>query len=393
MPLVHNQRPNYNLAMQIEVRQIDGDLTLIGTRVVTADALEELEAKIRELSPDVVVLDYDETRWRWLGMLAGEGEVDLVQVIKAGQMSELNARLAMGVLAKSVAPRAGVPLDAEFIRSAAVAEELGAQICFGRRPVEVEAVRGWRHASVGGRFGFAWSLFRNSLRRTQLSEEAQQRFEPQEGRAEGVSRAGQLAGVLFDESATWLAAQAQQQEGTRVVVLPASALDAVTEALEAAASTDGLDHVREKSLFSRAVPWLFTALIIAAFVLGFVFADPEKMQQAAVAWFASNMTFAALGALLALAHPVTIIATSLSAPFVSLNPAIGAGMVGALVQAFVAPPTVRDMDRVGDDISRLRGWWQNRLARLVLIFVFANLFSSIGSFAAFAWFPAGDLAG
>ena len=370
----------------------DREFVLIGSQVVTNASLDEADVLLHELDPDVVVLDYDATRWRWLEMLAGEGEVDLVQVIRAGEMSQLNARLALGVLAKYVAPRTGVPLDAEFVRAYATAQTLGAEVVFGRRPAEEESLRGWRRSSVGGRLGFGWRLFTGSLRRTQLpADVATAPFDAPAARVEGMRRAGEAAPVLFDEATAWLAAAVQAAGGDRVaVVTHASNLDALEASLHAQPAVDGLDVVPAKTLVSRALPWIFSALIIAAFILGFVFADPAKMEQAMVAWFASNMTFAAIGTMLALAHPLTIIATALSAPFVSLNPAVGAGMVGALVQAFVAPPTVRDMDRVGDDITRLRGWWQNRLARLVLIFVFANAFSSVGSFVALAWFPTGN---
>lgn len=379
--------------MFVDIEDIDCDglrLTLVGTRIVTPEALDEIDAIMAELAPDVVVLDYDETRWRWLSVLSGESEVDLVQVIRSGQMAELNARLAMGVLQKSLAPRTGVSEDAEFVRAHAAAVAAGAQVVFGRRPVDIEGLRAWRRCTVGGRVGFALSLLKGSLRRTQLDPDSVDvdRFDMASSLAAGIDRAADAAPVLFDEAAVWLGDVVRGTSQERVVVFTrSSSFEALSAAIAASTPATGLDVVPDKTLFSRVVPWAFTGLIIAAFILGFVFADPEKMQQAMLAWFVSNMSFAALGALLALAHPVTIIATSMSAPFVSLNPAIGAGMVGALVQAFVAPPTVRDMDRVGDDITRLSGWWRNRLARLVLIFVFANVFSSIGSFAAFAWFP------
>ena len=100
--------------MLLDVRQCEvdgGQMTLVGTRILTLEALEEIRTLFEKQQPTTVVLDYDATRWRWLDVLAGDGDVDLVQVIKSGEMSELNSRLAMGVLAKSVAPRAGVPED------------------------------------------------------------------------------------------------------------------------------------------------------------------------------------------------------------------------------------------------------------------------------------------
>ena len=360
-------------------------VTVLGIGVATPTAIEQLRSGLQELSPDAIVVDYDSTRWTWQQRLKEDDSVDLVQVIRAGQFGELNARLAMGVLMRVLSPRDGVGDEAEHIEAHAFAAEHGTRIVYGRRNVDDEFLRAWRSCTVGERFGLGVRLFTGSLRRSHAGAAS---FDVVSAAQAAERILGTASTVVFDEAALWLhdvIAQVPQEEN--VVVVAARTTVENLKDVTGDEPREGLDYVPPKTALARAMPWIFTGLIITAFVLGFIFADPAKMQQAAVAWFASNMTFAALGAILALSHPVTVIATSLSAPFVSLNPAVGAGMVGALVQAFVAPPTVRDMDRVGDDIAKLSGWWRNGLAKLVLIFIFANAFSTIGSFAAFAWFP------
>lgn len=365
---------------------------LLGLRAATPESLGELEAALRDEAADAIVLDYDETRRQWRELLAGDdASLDLVQVIKAGRMVELNARLTMGVLSQFVAPRRGVSPDAEYEVALRVAAERGLPVVLGRRPVDQEAMRAWRCASVGGRIGFAGRLLKGSLKRSELTEDqvaqAHEAGALEEALRAGRACAGSTATVFFDEASAWLAARVDEVAGRVVIVSNAASLDPLAAALRTASPAAGFDVVPPKSLFSRTWPWAVTVAVVAAFILGWVFADAETMMAAASIWFTANMTLAAIGAAVAWGHPVTVIATSISAPFVSLNPAVGAGMVGALVQAFVAPPTVRDMERVGDDIARLSGWWTNRLARLLLIFVSANLFSTIGSFVAVALMP------
>ncbi len=43
------------------------------------------------------------------------------------------------------------------------------------------------------------------------------------------------------------------------------------------------------------------------------------------------------------------------------------------------------MENVGDDLITLKGWWQNRLARVLLVFVFSSIGSAIGTFVALGW--------
>ncbi|MDH3998271.1 MAG: TraB family protein, partial [Desulfuromonadales bacterium] len=109
------------------------------------------------------------------------------------------------------------------------------------------------------------------------------------------------------------------------------------------------------------------------------------LTNAAIAWVLANGLLSALGALIALGHPLTIIAAFIAAPITSLNPTIGAGFVTGIVQAFIAPPQVKDMEQVADDIAKLSGWWRNRLTRVLLVFLFSSFGSALGTMVAFGW--------
>lgn len=99
-------------------------------------------------------------------------------------------------------------------------------------------------------------------------------------------------------------------------------------------------------------------------------------------WVLINGGLSALGAALALAHPVSILAAFFAAPLTSLNPTIGAGMIVGLVESYVRKPKVTDFERLRDDIASFRMWWGNGVARLLLIFFFTNVGSAIGTYVA-----------
>lgn len=371
----------------------DRRVLLLGTNVIGPDTLQAIEDEIISAEPDAVIVDYDETRWSWLAEPELRENLDLVQVIKNGDLAVLNSRLAFSVLQKQLAPRHEVAPDADILAAARAAEKVGANLVFGRRPVEIEGVRSWRAGNLWRRLQLGLSLVIGSLKPSTVEAEEvnklRREYTPGEVRAEARMRARTAGPVVFDEADHWLARTIHETQGDVVVVANATAIESVSQLTQSSSPpvTDGFDLIPQPSAFARALPWLFSAAIVAAFVLGFIFADFDKMMSALLAWCVSNATMAALGATLAAAHPWTILATALTAPFVSLNPAVGAGMVGAFVQALVAPPSVRDMESVGDDVSELKGWWRNRLSRILLIFVFANVSSSFGSVIAFAWFP------
>jgi len=146
-----------------------------------------------------------------------------------------------------------------------------------------------------------------------------------------------------------------------------------------------LDRIPAKTILSRLIPWLIPAVVIALFIFGFFFGDTTKVREAAWAWVLANGSLSALGAFVALGHPFAIASAFVAAPITSLNPTVGAGMVTGVVQAWAGKPRVRDLENLLDDLSHWRGWWANRVSRVLLVFFFSNLGSSIGTFVAFGW--------
>jgi pheromone shutdown protein TraB len=99
-------------------------------------------------------------------------------------------------------------------------------------------------------------------------------------------------------------------------------------------------------------------------------------------WIAANGLLAGLGAVIAMAHPLTILSSIIAAPLTSLNPMIAAGWVSGLVEAVSRKPKVKDLESLSEDILSVKGFWRNKVTRILLVVVFTNLGSSIGTFVA-----------
>ena len=78
-------------------------------------------------------------------------------------------------------------------------------------------------------------------------------------------------------------------------------------------------------------------------------------------WILANGIPSAIGALIALAHPLTILTAFFAAPVTSLTPLIGAGYVAAFVQVYFQPPLVKDFQNVGENARKFSMWWKNKL--------------------------------
>ena len=99
-------------------------------------------------------------------------------------------------------------------------------------------------------------------------------------------------------------------------------------------------------------------------------------------WVVINGGLSALGALIAGAHPLTIVTAFLAAPLTSLNPMIGAGFVAVAAEMYLRRPNVGDFSNLRKDTTHLKGWWRNRVTRTLLVFLLSSLGSAIGTWVA-----------
>jgi pheromone shutdown-related protein TraB len=208
---------------------------------------------------------------------------------------------------------------------------------------------------------------------------------------EFAEQSPELYEALIAERDRFMAARLRQENadnaGKRImVVVGAGHLEGLAKYLE----TDQQDPKPEIEMLSQLpppnrwlkfVPWVIAALVFTGFYIGFS-RSPELGWQLVTLWVFINGGLAALGALLARAHPVTILSAMVAAPLTSLNPAVAAGMVTGLVESWLRKPKISDLERLRDDTTTLKGWFKNPATRILLVFFFSNLGSGIGTWVA-----------
>ena len=192
---------------------------------------------------------------------------------------------------------------------------------------------------------------------------------------------------LIHERDEYMAARLLQESKDKdarniLVVIGAGHLQGMSQALrdkiDAEKTVAELDVIPPGGKWLKLLPWIITAVIVAGFAIGFS-RSPELGWDLIKTWIIFNGVFAALGALVARAHIVTIISAFIAAPITSLNPAVAAGMVAALVETYFRKPKVVDFENLQNDATELKGWWTNPITRILLVFILTNLGSAIGT--------------
>jgi len=189
--------------------------------------------------------------------------------------------------------------------------------------------------------------------------------------------------ILIDERDRYLAEKIRTAPGERIVaVVGAGHVAGIKAYFGQPQDLAALDTVPPRSRWTGVLKWGLPIAILVLFGLGFFYGGARTGTDMLSWWVAANGILAGLGALIALAHPLTILSAILAAPLTSLNPMIAAGWVSGLVEAVSRKPKVRDFEDLSEDILSVRGFWRNKVTKVLLVVVLTNIGSAVGTFVA-----------
>ena len=366
---------------------LDGKkILLIGTAHISQSSVDEVNTVINQVNPDTVCIELCSSRYQ--AMLAKDQwkNMDIFKVIREGKSFLLFANLIMTAFQKRLGSRLGVKPGSEMFEAANVAEKLNSELVLADRDVKITLQRTWRGMKFWGKMKVLGQLLASLFIREEISKEEIEKLKESDALSEAMKmlaeQSPEMKRILIDERDQYMAEKIRQSMGKLVVaVVGAGHVKGLTAELE---NKHNLAELESVPPTGKAVAWLkwgIPALIIALIVYGFFTVDTDVSIEMIQRWFLINGTLSALGTAAAFGHPITIATAFVAAPFTSLNPTIAAGWVAGLVEALLRKPQVRDFENLADDITHLRGFWQNNITRILLVVIFANLGSAIGTFA------------
>lgn len=369
----------------------DRRITLIGTAHVSRDSIEEAARVITEEKPDRVCVEIDEGRFRSMRNAADWERLDIVKVLKEGKGFLLIANLLLSSFQRRLGAGLGVKPGDEMKRAIEVAEELGIPYSFCDREVQVTLKRAWARCGFWSKNKLIAALLSSAFTNEKLDEgqiEALKDKNELEGMmAELAAYLPSVKETLIDERDRYLATKIFLSEGTRTVaVIGAGHLEGVKTALGALAAgelgTDlaELEAVPPPSVWAKAAGWLIPVAIVGLIVAGFFNAGVGVSLSMLLRWALLNGSLAALGALIAFGHPLTIAVSFFGAPVATINPLVGVGLFAGVAEASVRKPRVSDVQSLAVDVMSLRGLYGNRITRALLVFLLSSIGGMIGNF-------------
>ncbi|MDR4515872.1 MAG: TraB/GumN family protein [Nitrosomonas sp.] len=377
--------------------QIDNrNITMLGTAHVSKASADKVQELIATGKYDAVAIELCPSRHRAIVNPDAMAKMDLFQVIKSGQASMVAASLALGAFQQRMAEQFGIEPGAEMRVAIKDAQAAGLPVILIDREIGTTLKRIYHNVPWWKRIGLFAGLISSVVSKEEVSAAEIEKLKEGDVLESTFSQFAEdekdLFKPLISERDEYMSARLikESQENNYqhiLAVVGAGHMNGMQHQIENKCITQPdetiarLDTQPTSSNWFKYLPWAIVLLILTGFIIGFI-RSPEIGTAMILDWVLINGGLSALGAAIAFAHPLTIMTAFFAAPLTSLNPTIGAGMVVAAAETYLRKPKVGDFNRLRSDATSLKGWWNNQVTRILLIFILSTMGSAIGTYVA-----------
>lgn len=363
------------------------EFILVGTAHISQQSVDLVHQVIEQERPDVICVELDPQRYQALSEQRKWESLDLKEIIRNRQLSTLLVNLVLAAYQKRLGDKLGMMPGMELLEATKVAKAHDIPISLCDRDVRITLRRAWHSMSFIEKGKLLASGLVGAFEEHEISEEELSRLREQDVLSELMNELGQampvLKTVLIDERDTYLTQKMREADGRKIVaVVGAGHVNGIAQALQAKRDVDvsEIEKIPPLSPIWKWIGWGIPAIILGS--IAYIGWD-QGLSAAGdnlLYWILANGIPSSIGAIIALAHPITIISAFIAAPITSLTPVIGAGYVCAFVQAYYQPPVVKEFQTVIDDVGTFSKWWSNKLLRIFLVFFLTSFGSAIGTY-------------
>lgn len=409
------------------------NVALIGTAHVSQESADLVKEVIDKEKPDSVCVELCENRYKSIKDKESWRNTDLVKVIKEKKALILIINFMLASFQKKMAKKLGVRPGQEMIQAIQSADEHDLNIEVIDRDVRTTLNRTWGYMGFKSKFNlfigmigwpalsgglglsvtmfgkmfmpevftgkvfgiclavcFGLIMFGSKGEEEESDELTKEKLEDMKKQdtlelllAEMGESVPDIKKRLIDERDLYMVENIRHAPGENIIaVVGAGHVPGMIKNWETDINIAELDEAPKAGKTGTVLKWGIPAIIILVFVLGFIYGGEEKFKEMAWEWILANGICSAIGTMAALGHPISILTAFIAAPITSLNPTIGAGMVVGFVEAKLRKPKVEDFETLPEDFTTAKGWWRNKVTRILLVFLLSGFGSGIGTWLA-----------
>jgi pheromone shutdown-related protein TraB len=367
------------------------EIYILGTAHVLEESRKEVEELIDSIDPDSVCVELCESRYQSLKDKNRWQNLDIVRVIREGKGFLLLVNMILSAFQKRVGLEMRSAPGDEMITAFRIAEERNKKVVLADRDINITLRRAWKLSSFWDKTKILTVLLEAFFINEDINEENVSELLHgdnmiNEMMAEFAKKLPKVKGVIIDERDFYLAHNITTAPGNKIVAIVGKGhLQGIQAAIESKSNYDPeIETVPPSGIGSKLFPWLIGLVLLSLIVLGFMKGSNVGVSML-WAWIFSSGLCTSLAALAVMAHPVTIISAWLTAPIKLIAPPISAGIVLAPLEAILRKPQVKDLENLNSDIQTFKGFFSNRVTRILIVFAAVTIGAIIGHTIAIIW--------
>ncbi|MEG0358516.1 MAG: TraB/GumN family protein [Anaerorhabdus sp.] len=359
------------------------EIYLIGTAHVSHTSRQDVKDCIDEVKPDSICIELDKERFEAFNNPKRWENTDIIEVIKEKKTGYMLANLILSAYQRRIAKKMDVQAGQEMIQGIESAKEIGANLVLVDRNIQTTFKRIYRKHSFFQKLKLISSLVMSIFDDEDISSDDIESLKQSDALDVALKEVSKeypvVSEVLIHERDQVLAYKIKNAPGNKIVaVLGAAHIPGIKEEIYKTYDIKELESIPAKKPSAKIIGWIIPLAIIAM-ILSLFSVNSTLGWEQVINWVLWNGSLSALGVLLAWGHPLAIIVAFIAAPITSLNPLLAAGWFAGLAEAFIRKPKVKDFENLLDDVNSIKGFYKNRITHILLVVIFANLFSTLGT--------------
>lgn len=364
--------------------EMDGkEIILLGTAHVSKKSVDEVKELIQAEKPDTVCVELCQSRYQAVTDADRWRNTDIFKIVKDGKALLLLVNLMVSSYQKKLAKQFDIQPGQEMIQGIESANDVGATLCLADRDIQTTMLRLWRSMGLWGKLTLFYQIIASMFVSEDISEEELEKMKSEDMLTSALNELSehspQFKSVLIDERDKYLAQKIKTAPGNKVVaVLGAGHVPGIKQELAHDHDLEQLSVMAPASKMIKIMAWAIPVLILGL-IATTLSVDRSAGIDQLVSWILWNGSLSALGALIALGHPLSILTAFIASPISSLSPLLAAGWFAGLTEALVRKPSVQDFENISEDVLSLKGFWRNKVTHVLLVVVLTNLGSLIGT--------------
>lgn len=362
------------------------EIILLGTAHVSEQSVLDVNECVEKYHPDVICIELDSERYLSIQDENKWKNTDIYQIIKQKKGMVLLANIILASYQRKIGQQLGISAGAEMNQAIKIAKQNNIKLELVDRNIKITFSRIWNKLRLIEKFKLIISLVMSLFDETEITKEELERLKQQDIITSALNEMGSefqgVKEVLVDERDKYMSQKIKKADGkTILAVVGAAHIQGILNNIQLEIDLQSLDEVKEKKRKTKLLNYIVPAILIILILLSFK-QDVQVGIKQIIIWFLTTGICSALGVLLALGSPLSMLTAFVAAPIGVLNPLLAGGWFAGLTEAYIRKPVVKDFENLYDDVATLKGFWTNKITKILLVVALANVGSIVGTIIA-----------